>query len=134
MIKPAFVFEGAQQFSKGDLAFAAHDEIHTARIARRISLCRKAGVVAADRHSDIGLEDADEINDLLCGLALKGHHRQADDIRLMFAHQALDGFAHAVLRQNQIGDGDAMLRIKVAGKRGERAVRHAYGDRGHVLE
>jgi hypothetical protein len=38
------------------------------------------------------------------------------------------------LRQHEIGDGDVMVRIEVAGQGGKRAVRHPDGDRRRVLE
>ena len=38
------------------------------------------------------------------------------------------------LHEDEIGDGDVMVGIEVARERGQRAVRHADGDRRHVLE
>ncbi len=50
-------------------------------------------------------------------LALEGHDREADHIGLVLAHQSLDGFAHALLHQNQVGDCDVVMRIDVSRQR-----------------
>ena len=50
------------------------------------------------------------------------------------AHQPLDGRRDAALDEHEVGDGDLVMRIDVAGERRERAVRHPDGDRRHVLE
>ena len=66
--------------------------------------------------------------------ALKGHHRKADDVGGGFLDETPHGLGHVRLRENEIGDDDAMMRVDVAGERRQRAVRHADGDRRHVLE
>ena len=48
--------------------------------------------------------------------------------------QRLDRGAHAVLDEDQVGDHDVVGRIDVPGQRRERAVGHADGQGGHVLE
>ena len=48
--------------------------------------------------------------------------------------QPLDGGQDAIVHEDEIGDGDAVMRVDIAGQRRERAVRHADGDWRHVLE
>ena len=67
---------------------------------------------------------------LVGGLALEGHHREPDDIRLEFVHEPLDGRPDTLLDQNKIGHGDPMMGIDVPGEGGERTVRHANANGG----
>ena len=66
--------------------------------------------------------------------ALKRHHRKADHVGGGFVDQAPHRLGDVRLRQNEIGDDHAMVRVDVAGERRQRTVRHADGDRRHVLE
>ena len=66
--------------------------------------------------------------------ALKGHHRQADHVGRGIVDEAPHRLGDMRLHQNEIGDDHAMVGVDVAGERRQRAVRHADGDRRHVLE
>jgi hypothetical protein len=52
----------------------------------------------------------------------------------MFAHKTLDSLANGLLDENQVGNSDLVMRIYITRQGGEASVRHAHGDRGHVLE
>src|SRR6185295_1863743 len=66
--------------------------------------------------------------------ALKRHHRHSDDIWTHVADESLDGLTYPRLNEDEVGDGDDMLRVDIAGKGREGPVRHADGDGRHVLE
>ena len=117
--------EGADELAEGEVPFAAHDEVHPAR-RRRVDLRREAGVVAADHDRDAGSEHPDEIDDLERRPALEGHHREAYQGRLVIGHQSANRAGHVVLRQHEIGHRDVMVRIEVARKGRQGAVRHAH--------
>jgi hypothetical protein len=53
---------------------------------------------------------------------------------LVAIEQGLDGRQDAVLDEDQVGDSDGVVRIDIPRQGRERAVRHADGDRRHVLE
>ena len=59
------------------------------------------------------------------GVPLEGHHRQADHVGRE-PRTRLDRLARRTLHEDQVGDGDAVVRIDVAGQRRERAVRHPH--------
>ena len=95
---------------------------------------RQAWIVSADDDADIGLEGANERDHAARGGALKRHHRQADEIRPVLIDQLLDGAAHRRLGEDEIGDGNVVVRIEVAGKRDERTIRDPNRDGRRVLE
>jgi len=82
----------------------------------------------------LGPHRADEADDLGGRVTLKGHHRQPDDVRLVRSDEAGDRFRDRRLHEDEVRDRDAMMRIDVAGKRGQRAVRHPHRQRRRVLE
>ena len=95
---------------------------------------REARIVAADDDAHAGRQRAHQRDDPPRRRPLKGHHRQADDVGLRVADEALDRRPDGGLREDEVGDRDLMVRIDVAGERAERAVRHAHRDRRRVLE
>ena len=132
-VESAASLERPHQLAEGQLALAAHDEVDRRR-AVGVGLGGEARIVAADGDPHVGAERAQELDDAQRRLPLKGHDRQADQIGLVIADEPLEGRAHLALHEHEVGDGDAMMRIDVAGQRAEGAVRHADADRGHVLE
>ena len=66
--------------------------------------------------------------------ALEGHDREPDHVGRVLAQQALDGLADRVLSEDEVGHGDPVVGIDVAGEGRQRAVGHADGDARHVLE
>ena len=71
-----------------------------------VGLGREAGIVAAGDDRDAGLERADAAHQPQRRPALERHDREPDDVRLLVAHQPLDGLGDAVLHEDQVGDGD----------------------------
>jgi hypothetical protein len=67
-------------------------------------------------------------------LALEGHDRKSDHVRLNVAHQLYYRLPHALLDKDQIRNRHAMTRINVSGQRSQGAVRHPDDDGGHMLE
>ena len=97
-------------------------------------LRREARVVAADDDADVWLDRPDERDDSTRRAALKGHHRQPDQLGLEIAHQPLDRAAHRRLHEHQVGDRDAVMRVDIPGQRRQRAVGHPDRHRRGVLE
>jgi hypothetical protein len=114
------------------LALATDDEsdVRTLLVGRR----REARIVPASHDVRLGTKRPQKPRNLQCGRALKRHHRQADDVGLQLANQPFNRLFDAGLHQDQVGDRHAVVRIDVAGERGERAVRHPDGDGRHVFE
>jgi hypothetical protein len=105
--------ERAQQLAKGDVAFAAHDDID-AEIRMRPGVGREAGVVAADDDPYAWRERADERDDLAGG-TLERHHRQADDVRAQVRDEALGSWTAPTLargRDRRWRRGDASRPIE----------------------
>ena len=125
--------DGADEIAEGEVAFTAHDQVD-AEPGIFEDLGRERRIVAADDDAHAGAEGADEPNHPQRRAALEGHDGEADEIGLMRGDQVRDGVADVRLRENQIRDRDVMVRIDVAGERGERAVRHPDGERRRVLE
>jgi hypothetical protein len=123
----------SQQFAERQLAFAAHDRVHTA-VRSGVRFGREARIVAADDHTHRGDPLPDVTDQTHRRPALKRHHRQADDVGRVLLQQPLDSGQDAIVREDQIGDGDAMMRVEIAGQRRQRPVRHPDGDWRHVLE
>src|SRR5207247_2070615 len=61
-------------------------------------------------------------------------HGKAHHVRLPLAEEALHGLRHVLLDQHQVGHRHPVVGVQVAGEGGQGPVRHADGDRGHVLE
>ncbi len=127
------VLHRAQQLAKRQFAFAADDAIHT-RFFRHVRLRRQAGIVTAHHDLPRRRKLAHQLNDLKSCPALEGHHREPQDLRVPFGDELLHRGTHVVLRQNQVGDRDTMMRIDIPGQRSECAIRHAHRHNGHVLE
>jgi hypothetical protein len=128
----AAALEHPQQLAERLLAFAADDEVDFRAAGVRFG--REARIVAADDDPRVRPQLADQPRQLQRRLPLKRHHRQADDVGLDLADEVGDGRTDRALHQNQIGDEHAMVRIDISSQRRQRAVRHANGDRRHVLE
>src|SRR5579864_2396374 len=94
LVQGAAVFQRAQQVTKCNFAFTAHDVVHT---HFTIGLWGKAGIVTA--HSDLHarLERPRQFHDASGGTALKGHDGKTQDVRVMSAHELGDGLANTVL-------------------------------------
>jgi len=86
------------------------------------------------RYGTQDLEGTNERDDPSRRRTLEGHHRQPDDIGANLRDQPLNRAANRRLDQDEIGDGDSMMRVNISGERGERAVRHADGQSWCVLE
>ena len=126
-------FERAQELAERDVALAAHDDVDAPRRVL-VDVGGEAWIVAPHDDGDAGLSVAHERDDLPRRAALKRHDRQADDVGIDLAHQSLDGLAHPPGDENQVGNGDPVVRIDVPRQRGERPVRHPHRDVGGVLE
>ena len=124
---------GADQLTKCHVALAANNRVH-AECGIDPGFRRQARVIAADDDSDVRFERSDERNQPARRAALKRHDRQPDEIWSGPVHQHLDGPAHRRLRQHEVGDGDLMVRVEVAGERRQRSIRHSDGHHGRVLE
>src|SRR5262249_47311168 len=132
-IKTVAAFESPHQLAKGYLTFPAHDEVYSSA-GGHISVGRQTGIVSPDHNFDAWPKGFHELDDFQRGLALEGHHGEAKDLRLTFAHQFLDGCPYTALCKNKVGDRHAMVRVNVAGQRGKTAIRHAHSRDRHVLE
>ncbi len=130
---PLPCFERADEQAEGDLAFAANEVVDGGFVVG-VDVAGQAGVVAADDDGHAGLEGAEERHDREGGVALEGHDGEADDVRVDLVHEAAEGRFDGGLDQDEVGDGDGVVRVEVAGERGERAVGHADGADGHVFE
>ena len=86
------VLECPQQLTKRDFSFAAHDEVDAKR-GRGPRVRSQTRVVAADRDTHRWPEGSNQRDDPARRAALKRHCRDADQVGLDFAHQALDRFA-----------------------------------------
>ena len=53
---------------------------------------------------------------------------------IKLTNQSGDSLPHLTMAENEIGNRHSVVRIDVSCERGQSAVRHADGDRGHVLE
>jgi hypothetical protein len=118
---------------EGLLTLPANQKIR--RLGRRgVRLGRQARIIAA--HHDAGgrSERAEQPDQPERGSALEGHDRQAHDVGLALPHEPLHRLANARLDQDEIGDGDLVMRVDVTGEGRERPVGHTDGDRRHVLE
>ncbi len=127
------VLERPYQLAERQVAFAADDEVHAKR-RMRPRLRRERRIVATDDDLGVGIDRLDERDDPARGAALERHHRKADELRLQLVHQPRHGRLNRRLREDQIGDGDVVMRIDVSRQRRERTVRHADGERRCVLE
>jgi hypothetical protein len=71
--------ERAHEVAEGQLTLPAHDERH-ARGGIGVGLAGQARIVAADHHRRVRAELTQEPDDAQRGVALEGHHRQADQV------------------------------------------------------
>jgi hypothetical protein len=125
--------EGADERAKRVVTLAAHDRID-AGVRRFVHLGRQARVVAADDDPDVGLEAPNERDHFQGGVPLERHDRQPDDVRRTRRDQAADGARDVLLREDEVGDGDVVMQVEVAGQRGQCTVRHAHRQGRRVLE
>src|SRR2546427_2739631 len=102
------ILERPQQLAERLLAFAANDEIDLGERVVRVG--REARIVAAADDSRRGPDRAHEARDRHRRRALKGHHRQTDNVRLELAHEMRNGRADRRLDQDEIRDGHAVVR------------------------
>ena len=129
----AVALEGPHERAKGQLALPAHDEVHPA-LWVGVGLGSQARIVATDDDSHSRAKRANELDDVERRPSLERHHGQPDEVGRPLADEALHGRPDLALGEDQVGDGDPVMGIQIAGERAERAVRHANPDRGHVLE
>jgi hypothetical protein len=115
------------------LAFPAHDHVGPALLIV-VRIGRQAGVVPTDHDGGLRPQAAQQSDQTVRASALERHHRQTYDVGRQARGQVGDRLDHATLDENEVGDGDVVMRVDVAGQRGERAVRHAHGNGRHVLE
>src|SRR5262249_39776214 len=94
----------------------------------------EARVIAAGDDFCVRFERLDEVGDAACGTSLEGHDGHADDVGLVLLDQLRNGFAYFVLTEDEIGGGDVVVRVHIAGERSEGAIGHTDGDDRHVLE
>src|SRR5258708_773956 len=125
------LLQGTQKFAKRDLAFATHDEIH---IHSFVGFAGKTRVVTAHHDFHSGFERTHQIDDAPSSPALEGHRGKPDHLRIELIHQPGDRVPHLTMAENQIGNRNLVVGIDVSCERGQSSVRHANGDRGHVLE
>ena len=124
----------AQQFAKRKFAFAAYDVVNPVALGH-VGFGRKAGIVAANHDAHTGTQ-ASGLTERSCSAVLRWKviTERPTTSGLIFAGQLLDRLAHPLLHENQVGDGDVVMRIDIACQRSERSVGHAHRDGGHVLE
>ncbi len=125
--------ERAQQRAKGQLPFTPDDEVDAAG-GVVVGLWCEARIVAAGNDGDVRLDAPNQPREPQRRAALERHDRKTDDLRVVLAHQPFDGGHHAILDEDQVGDGDAVTGPHVARERSEGPVRHAHGERRRVLE
>ena len=83
-----------------------------------VDVRREAGIVAADDDARVGPQRAHERDDLAApSCRWKVMIDSPTTSGLELAHQALDGVADRPLHEDQVGDGDVVVRIDVAGER-----------------
>jgi hypothetical protein len=126
-------FKGSQHFPKRDVAFTADDDIDTKRRIL-VDIRRKTRVVTADDDKHAGSNRADEGDDFLRRHALKRHHGEPDDVRLVRLDEAHDRLGHRRLHEHEIGDGDVVVGVDVTGERCQRVVGHTHRQRRRMLE
>src|SRR5262249_2488643 len=131
VIESLALFERPYYFADGNLSFAANNVVH---IHVFIHFAREARIVTADGYLGVRFEGAYEFDHASGRPALKGHDRKADEGWIKFVKKARDGFANPPMNQDQIGNRYSMVRVNVAGKRGQCSVRHAHRYRRHVLK
>ena len=124
-------FQRAQEFAKCNFAFATYDEIHTRSLVR---LGGKTRVIAAHNDFQAGLERSCQFDDATGRPPLKGHDRESNDCGIKLANQPGNSLPNPTIAEDQIRHGNLMVGIHIPGQRRQRAVGHADGDRGHVLE
>ncbi len=105
----------AEKLPERDLTLAPHDEIRAPRRAVDVSLGGQAGIVSAHGDQNSRLEGPEELDDPPGRPALEGHDREAHQVGIQVAHQALDRVAHAILDEDQIGHRDSVVRVHVPG-------------------
>src|SRR4030095_2235982 len=127
----AVVFDCPQQLAKGDFTFAAHDGIN---VAVGISLRSHARVVTAHDYPHVCSQRTQQIDNFFRGLPLECHDREPHEVGLDRFHQLFDGRSNTSLRQDEVGDGDLVVRVDVSGERSERTVGHTNANRGCMLE
>jgi hypothetical protein len=110
----AIGLDRAQQVPKRDLALASHDEVCAGLWRRVIGLRGQAGVVAAHDDVRLGSEPAHEIDDFQGRSSLERHHRQSHHVGSVPSDQLLERLSHALLDQDEIGHGHAMVGVDVA--------------------
>ena len=125
-------FEFPQQLAERVLPLAAHDELDV--LAPFVRVRREAGVVPADDDPRPRQAGAHELHEAQRGAALERHHREPDDVRPELLEEPFDRGPDARLHEDEVCDGHAVVRVHVAGERGERAARHPHREGGHVLE
>src|SRR5262244_3224460 len=101
MVVSALCLELAQQLTERDLALAPHDEVDLAVTLLGVSLGSEARIIAADDDARAGVPRANEINNPFGRLALEGHDREPDDVRLVFGDEPLNGLSDPVLTSNK---------------------------------
>ena len=74
----------------------------------------EARVIASDDDTYAWLDRLDERDDSTRRASLKGHHRQPDKLGLEIADQLFHGTAYRCLREDQVSDRDAVMRVEVA--------------------
>src|SRR4051794_13440989 len=124
MDRPA-AFQASQQVAKCEVALAADEEVHT-RSGFLVGLGREAWIVAASDHRDARLDRANEAYELERGPPLERHARETNARGTAAPDQALAPPPHRALNEDEIGNGDAVVPVDVAGKRGQRSVRHPH--------
>jgi GAF domain-containing protein len=129
----ASAFERAKELAERLVAFAANDDVD-AEFGRFVHLRCETRVVSANDDGRAGPERAHESDHAPGRVTLKRHHRQADHVGLMAFHQAADGGGHSVLDEDQVRNRDVVMRVDIAGQRGQRPVRHAHRKRRRMLE
>jgi hypothetical protein len=129
----AAALECLQQRPKRQLAFPADDEVDAA-VGGLICVRRQARIVAPGHHGYRRLDGADETNQPERGSPLERHHRQADHVGILLAHQPFDRWNDRILNEDEIGGRDAVTPARVASERRQRPIRHAHRQRGRMLE
>src|ERR1039458_3694970 len=99
----------AQQLAESNLAFAADNVIDAASLFH-VGFGSEAGIITAHDDANTGAQRAHQVDHSERSLALKSHDGKANYIRLDFAHQPLNRFAHLVLNQDQVDGSHLVVR------------------------
>ncbi len=121
-----------QQFAERCFALAAHHGVYTLLSHPRVG--RKTGIVTTGDDGGARTPLAQAPHEAQRRASLERHRREPDHVWRPVVHEPLHGLDHRMRHEDEIGDGDGMVRVDVAGERRECAVGHAHAHRRRVLE